>query len=64
MAMAKDPVCGMEVNEQEAIGRLEYEGKPYFFCSAVCMDEFKDNPEGVLAGDSDSGMRDPTRRAS
>ncbi|MBI2108095.1 heavy metal translocating P-type ATPase [Candidatus Woesearchaeota archaeon] len=38
--MAKDPVCGMEVDEKKAKFRLVSEGKKYFFCSKNCHDEF------------------------
>lgn len=37
--MAKDPICGMEVNEKSAI-RLSQDGKEYFFCSTHCRDRF------------------------
>jgi Cu+-exporting ATPase len=35
----KDPVCGMEVNEQKAI-KATKDGKDYFFCSQACKDKF------------------------
>ncbi|MCM8771032.1 MAG: permease [Candidatus Omnitrophica bacterium] len=37
--MAKDPVCGMTIDENHAL-RLKREGEEYFFCSAVCRDRF------------------------
>lgn len=40
----KDPVCGMAVDAKSAAGRLEHEGKTYFFCSASCQQKFKANP--------------------
>jgi len=42
--LAKDPVCGMEVKEEEAKFKLEHMGKTYYFCSKSCMEEFKNNP--------------------
>jgi len=30
--MAKDPVCGMNVNEKSATFKSEYKGKTYYFC--------------------------------
>ena len=42
--MATDPVCGMNVEEQSAAGRLMHEGTSYFFCSAACLNKFKANP--------------------
>jgi len=37
--MAKDPICGMEVDEKSAIQATK-EGKEYFFCSTHCRDKF------------------------
>jgi len=37
--MAKDPVCGMEIDEAKAL-KLEKEGRVYFFCSKNCQDKF------------------------
>jgi len=37
--MAKDPVCGMEINPQDAI-KLEKDGKTFYFCSEHCKDKF------------------------
>jgi Cu+-exporting ATPase len=48
MAMTIDPVCGMEVDGQNAQWTAEHEGKTYYFCSKGCMLEFKDAPEQYL----------------
>lgn len=37
--MAKDPICGMEVNAQGAVKAIK-DGKDYFFCSTHCKDKF------------------------
>ncbi len=37
--MAKDPICGMEVDEKTGLS-LEYEGRKYYFCHPHCRDEF------------------------
>ncbi len=42
--MAKDPVCHMEVNENEAAGKVEYQGQTYYFCSVSCQKTFEANP--------------------
>lgn len=42
--MAKDPVCGMEVNESSAAGASTYKGKTYYFCATGCKKEFDSNP--------------------
>lgn len=42
--MAKDPVCGMEIDEKKGT-TLNYKGKTYHFCSPSCQWAFKENPE-------------------
>jgi phosphatidylglycerol:prolipoprotein diacylglycerol transferase len=44
-SMAKDPVCGMDVEEQKAAGTSQYGGRSYFFCSKSCKEKFDRNPE-------------------
>src|SRR5919198_3015960 len=39
-ALAKDPVCGMFVEEKPDAIRHTVEGKEYFFCSTQCLNEF------------------------
>ena len=41
---AKDPVCGMTVDEQRAAGTSAYQGKTYYFCSPGCKASFDKNP--------------------
>jgi YHS domain-containing protein len=41
----KDPVCGMQIEKEDAVARVEYNGKAYYFCSEDCSSEFEDNPE-------------------
>jgi Cu+-exporting ATPase len=43
--MAKDPVCGMEIDEKTAAGRGEYQGMIYYFCAPGCMQAFDEQPE-------------------
>ena len=43
--MARDPVCGMDVNAQQAAGRSEYQGQTYYFCSPRCKEQFDQSPE-------------------
>ena len=35
--MARDPICGMHVDETLAAFTAEVEGKAYYFCSDACM---------------------------
>ena len=41
----KDPVCGMQVNENDAAGKSEHNGQQYYFCSNECKQRFDRNPE-------------------
>jgi YHS domain-containing protein len=43
--MARDPVCGMPVNEQQAAGTSEYQGETSDFCSPRCQEPFDQHPE-------------------
>ena len=43
--MAKDPVCGMMVDEKRAKFKADYSGKTYYFCAAACKGEFEKNPK-------------------
>ena len=59
MAMATDPVCGMQVDTDNAQHTAEHEGKTYYFCSRGCMLDFQDEPAKYLAADyKPSGMED------
>lgn len=49
--MAKDPVCGMMVDEAKAAGKSEYQGKTYYFCAAVCKSKFDSNPGNYVGKD-------------
>jgi Cu+-exporting ATPase len=35
--LARDPVCGMYVDEATAVWKTDVEGKTYYFCSEQCM---------------------------
>lgn len=49
--MAKDPVCGMMVDEKTAAGKSEHQGKTYYFCATVCKTKFDANPAPYLHKD-------------
>ncbi len=57
--MVNDPVCGMAVDEtkltgqsgysrQAYLGKSEYKGQTYYFCSANCKRHFDHSPEYYL----------------
>jgi P-type Cu+ transporter len=46
--MAKDPVCGMDVNPEVAAAEglsSEHEGETYYFCGRGCKLDFDENPQ-------------------
>lgn len=43
--MAKDPVCGMEVDEAKAAATSAYQGKTYYFCAKGCKVTFDKAPQ-------------------
>jgi YHS domain-containing protein len=53
--MARDPVCGMEIDKEKAEGEVEYEGQTYFFCASGCRKKFAQDPKRYVPGP----QRDP-----
>jgi YHS domain-containing protein len=47
MVMAKDPVCGMPVDERKGV-QAEYQGVTYYFCAPGCRDAFLKAPSRYL----------------
>lgn len=43
--MARDVVCGMEIEKGQAAATVEYEGNWYYFCSEHCKDKFLASPQ-------------------
>ena len=50
--MAKDVVCGMEVDEATAEWKTEYKGETYYFCAPGCKRAFENDPEKYLGQSS------------
>ena len=49
--MAKDPICGMSVDEKTGL-KIEHDGKFVYFCSRYCLDKYaKENkiPDNIVA---------------
>jgi Cu+-exporting ATPase len=46
--MAKDPVCGMNVDEKKAAATAVHGGKTYYFCSKGCKEDFAEDPASYL----------------
>lgn len=44
-----DPVCGMTIAPQDAVGHVDHKGATYYFCSQSCLDRFLASPETYLS---------------
>jgi YHS domain-containing protein len=56
MAIAKDPVCGMEVETEGAQLTSDYKGTTYYFCGRGCKLDFDEDPEKYLDPDYQPSM--------
>jgi Cu+-exporting ATPase len=52
-----DPVCGMEISREDAVGSYVHEGQEYFFCHPSCLENFRANPGRYLSPEGASGAR-------
>lgn len=50
-SVAKDPVCGMEVNRKKAPAVFLYLGQTRYFCSSSCQRLFRGNPDKYIKGE-------------
>ena len=53
-----DPVCGMTISPDDAVGHVDYKGQTYYFCSQSCIEQFRAAPEAYL-GDRPSTPATP-----
>lgn len=44
ITLAKDPVCGMTVDEKKTKLKSEHDGRTFYFCSAACKASFDKDP--------------------
>jgi Cu+-exporting ATPase len=47
--MVIDPVCGMEIAEEDAVGWHDHQGQRYYFCNPACLENFRAHPDKYLA---------------
>ena len=47
--MSRDPVCQMEVNEDDAAATSFYKGDRYYFCSDDCKQRFDADQERYVS---------------
>lgn len=45
-----DPVCGMQMDPEEAVDATVYNGEVYYFCSDHCKEVFEREPADYAAG--------------
>ncbi|MDP6456477.1 MAG: heavy metal translocating P-type ATPase [Candidatus Marinimicrobia bacterium] len=58
----KDPICGMTVTEEAAVGVREHSGVKYGFCAQYCLDLFDSDPDRFAQPVSDlTGQISPVR---
>lgn len=38
--MAKDPICGMEIQEKDARHMIHFEHETFYFCSDQCKEKY------------------------
>lgn len=43
--MEKDPVCGMQINPNQAAAKRTFQGTTYYLCSQGCAAKFDQKPE-------------------
>ena len=48
MAIVTDPVCGMQIEPDDAAGTAEYRGTTFYFCSRLCLDAFEADPNAYV----------------
>ena len=46
-----DPVCGMTIEEADAVGTHQHDGVTYYFCNPSCLERFKNDPKQFLEPD-------------
>jgi len=44
-SVAVDPICRMNVTENDAKYTSTHDGKKFYFCSAACKQQFDKNPQ-------------------
>lgn len=55
--MDVDPVCGMNIEPENAAGVSEYKGNTYIFCSEECKERFDENPGRYLGQHGERSAR-------
>ncbi len=56
--MAKDPVCGMDVDPETAKHVATHEGQTFYFCAPGCKKAFEADPRKYLDPNYKGSMSD------
>jgi P-type Cu+ transporter len=59
-----DPVCGMTIAPEDAVGHVDYRGQTYYFCSQGCLERFTANPAAFIGGVQQKGSVPPVVEAA
>ncbi len=43
-----DPICGMTIPIEDAVGKSDYDGTTYYFCTTDCKERFDKDPQSFL----------------
>jgi Cu+-exporting ATPase len=54
-----DPVCGMTIEEEDAVGTHQHDGATYYFCNPSCLERFKADPKQFLEPANDAPTPPP-----
>ncbi|MGC4083462.1 MAG: heavy metal translocating P-type ATPase [Vicinamibacterales bacterium] len=46
-----DPVCLMEIEEEDSVGTHVHNGVTYYFCAESCLERFRENPDQFLGAE-------------
>jgi Cu+-exporting ATPase len=55
-----DPVCGMTIEEADAVGTHQHDGVTYYFCHPSCLERFRDDPKQFLEPAANAAAPPPT----
>ncbi len=56
----KDPVCGMEIDPDQAAANVEHDGETYYFCSDSCHSQFEANPSKYVSTNGEATSEEAT----
>lgn len=50
-----DEACGMEIESQDAVATVDFQGKTYHFCSVRCARKFREPPDWYVPVGPEAG---------